>query len=87
MTYEQIELISSACRRAVSDVLIENDLPVDPAELPRLIVPLKVRNFIIRSEYNQGRAAGIKSEALLVEIADRFYISYETVYSITHKRR
>ncbi len=87
MTFEATELITLACNQSIAGVLAEHGLPVDSSEISHVIKPHDIRNLLIRSEYNQGRAAGIKSEALLFDLADRYCMSYETIYSITHGRR
>lgn len=46
-----------------------------------------VRAALIRAEYNAGRINGVKSEALIVELAERYCLGYEAVYSIVHFRR
>ena len=44
------------------------------------------RNMFIRKEYNKCRAQGIKSEALIVELAAKWYVSYDTIYKVVHAK-
>ncbi len=86
MNYETCELITVACHQAVIGVLTARGLPVDDAALDRFLSPPQVRNMLILTEYNIGRENGVKSEALLAGIADKYCISYESAYSITHRK-
>ncbi len=87
MNYDRLDCITGKCHEAITSALIQETIPVDTQEVRRAIKPNVIRNIIIRSYYNISRANGVKSEALLAEIAERYFISYEESYSITHRRR
>ena len=45
-----------------------------------------IRAAMIRDEYAAGREAGVKSEALQVELADKYALSYARVHAIVIKK-
>lgn len=74
-------------RAACLTVLSKHGVQAEHVSIDMLLSSTQARNALIRSKYNEGRAAGVKSEALLVGLAEEHGIKYYTVYEITHDRR
>lgn len=71
---------------AVRDVMARRAIPLDETGVRNSLVS-PIRAAMIRDEYNRERERGVKSEAILIDIAERYNISYWHVYNITHGRR
>lgn len=64
---------------AVRRVLDSHGITVDESCIRNpLISP--IRAAMIRDEYNRGREKGVKSEALQVELAEKYGVSYGNVH-------
>jgi len=66
---------------AVRRVLDSHGITVDESCIRNpLISP--IRAAMIRDDYNRGREEGVKSEALQVELAEKYTLSYARIHAI-----
>lgn len=70
---------------AFGELLSDCGMSYDRPE--RYINDTQLRNGYIRQTYCDGRQRGVKSEALIYQLADEFCLSYESVSTIVHNKK
>jgi hypothetical protein len=84
-----LALVHAAASRAALDMLRDLGISLTPDDeitiKNTLISP--IRAAMIRDEYKNAHLSGVKSEALQVELATKYNLSFDTVHSIIITRR
>lgn len=73
-------------RKVMCDTLEEMGYNLQNCNIEKMLSGVQWRNMCIRQEYNECRAQGIKSDALICKLANTWYLSYDTVYHIVHAK-
>ncbi len=77
--------IRARIRAAVAEVLAEAGIPPDNIEA--YVNDTALRNDLIRTLYDRGRASAMKAERLTVALGEKFGLSYSAVHRIVHDRK
>ena len=80
------ELYVAIVRRAKA-IMADAGITADDLQMNHIVSHTHVRNAKIRSEYQEQVTLGVKGDAVIAELVERYGLSYAMIVSIVYNRR